>query len=83
MMLAMLTSSRCRVSEHSSTERSTATWSGKARSTSLARAVPAAPATQPSPKMGVRFTSGRSPSRFTRRASSEGVAMPVTVTKKR
>jgi hypothetical protein len=31
MTLAMLTSSRWRVSEHSSTERRTATWSGKAR----------------------------------------------------
>ena len=44
---------------------------------------PAAPATQPSPKMGVRLTSGRSPSRFISRASSDGVAIPVTVTKKR
>ena len=29
--------------------------------------------------MGTRFTSGRSPRRFTSRASSDGVATPVTV----
>ena len=40
--------------------------------------VPAAPATQPRPKEGMRFTSGRSPSRDTSRASIEGAAMPVT-----
>jgi len=31
MMFGIEKSSRCRVSEHSSTESSTATWSGKAR----------------------------------------------------
>jgi hypothetical protein len=31
--------------------------------------------------MGIRFTRGGSPSRFMRRASIDGVATPVTVTK--
>ena len=48
---------------------------------SEARASPAAPAMQPSPKMGVRFTDGFRPSRFTSFASSDGVEIPVTVTK--
>ena len=43
--------------------------------------MPATPATQPSPKMGTRFTSGRSPSRFTSRASMLGVASPVMLVK--
>ncbi len=81
MMLGMERSSRCSVSEQSSTARSTAVSWGAPRSTSDARANPAAPATQPSPKMGTRFTSGRRPSRSTMRPSMEGVAMPVTVTK--
>ena len=42
--------------------------------------MPAAPATQPSPKTGMRFTSGRRPSRGTSRASSDGAAIPVTDT---
>ena len=81
MMFGMERSSRCRVSEQSSTARSTATSPGAPRSVSATRARPAAPATQPSPKIGTRFTSGRSPSGTTSRASIEGVAMPVTVTK--
>ena len=83
MMFATDTSSRWSVSEHSSTASSMARRPGHARSTSLTRAVPAAPATQPSPKIGVRVTSGRKPRRFTNRASIEGVANPVTVTKQR
>ena len=83
MMLAIEASSRCSVSEQSSTESITATCPGKARRTSEARATPAAPAMQPRPKMGVRFTRAGSPSRFMSRASSEGVDTPVTVTKKR
>ena len=43
------------------------------------RATPAAPATQPSPNSGSRFTSGRSPIRLARRASSDGTLSPVTV----
>ena len=57
-------SSRCTVSEHSSTDSSTATWSGLADAGSRAAGrCPAAPATQPSPNSGTRLTSGRSPSR--------------------
>ena len=41
--------------------------------------MPAAPATQPRPKIGTRRTSGRRPSRPAMRASSDGTAMPVTV----
>ena len=40
--------------------------------------MPAAPATQPSPKTGRRLTSGRSPTRPASRASTEGAAIPVT-----
>jgi len=40
--------------------------------------MPAAPPTQPRPKIGVRFTSLRKSSRFASRASSVGTAMPVT-----
>ena len=43
--------------------------------------MPAAPATQPRPKIGVRFTRAGSRRRFISRASIDGVAMPVTVTK--
>ena len=83
MMLGMERSSRCSVSEHSSTERRTAVSPRAPRNTSATRESPAAPATQPSPKIGTRFTSGRRPSGSMIRASMEGVAIPVTVTKKR
>ncbi len=41
--------------------------------------MPAAPATQPSPTIGTRRTSGRSPISEAIRASSDGTASPVTV----
>ena len=41
--------------------------------------MPAAPATQPRPTSGIRFTSGRSPTWAAIRASSDGTARPVTV----
>ena len=41
--------------------------------------MPAAPATQPRPNSGTRFTSGRSPTRAAIRASRDGTARPVTV----
>ena len=44
--------------------------------------MPAAPATQPRPKIGTRLRSLRRPRRLISRASIDGVAMPVTVTKK-
>ncbi len=73
-------SSRWRVSEQSSTDNITETSPGNARSASDARAIPAAPAMQPSPKSGVRLTEGLRPSRFASFASSDGVEIPVTVT---
>src|SRR6202023_882297 len=45
--------------------------------------MPAAPATQPRPKIGMRLTRGGRASRLTRRASIEGGATPVTGTKMR
>ena len=81
MMLGIERSSRCKVSEQSSTASSTATSSRWLRRTSATRASPAAPATQPRPKIGTRFTSGRNPRRSTSSASMDGVAIPVTVTK--
>lgn len=80
MMFWIERSSRWRVRLHSSTESSTATWSGFPRRWSEIRATPAAPATQPSPKIGTRRTSGLSFKRFMSRASIEGVARPVTDT---
>ena len=44
--------------------------------------MPAAPATQPRPKIGVRFTSRGKPMMLARRASMLGQAMPVTEVKK-
>ena len=41
--------------------------------------MPAAPATQPRPTSGIRFTSGRSPTWAAIRDSSDGTASPVTV----
>ena len=78
-MFAADASPRWMVSEHSSTDTSTPTWSGQPRRWSCNRATPAAPATQPSPMSGIRFTSGRRPRRAAIRASSDGTAMPVTV----
>ena len=68
------------VSEHSSTDSSTATSSGWPTRWSCRRAMPAAPATQPSPNTGTRFTSSRRPRRATSRASMLGAPIPVTVT---
>lgn len=48
-------------------------------SESCMRATPAAPATQPRPDSGMRFTSWRSPTRVASRASRVGTASPVTV----
>ena len=62
-MFAALGSSRCTVSEHSSTDSSTATAAGAPRRKSCSRAMPAAPARQPNPYSGTRLTSGRSPIR--------------------
>ena len=44
--------------------------------------MPAAPATQPRPKMGVRLTLVGKGMRLMRRASMVGLAMPVTEAKK-
>ena len=44
--------------------------------------MPAAPATHPRPKIGVRFTSLRNGMRLMSRASMVGLAMPVTEAKK-
>ena len=44
--------------------------------------MPAAPATHPSPKIGMRFRFTGSRIRFISRASTDGLAMPVTDTKK-
>ena len=40
--------------------------------------MPLAPATQPRPNIGIRFTSSRIPSRGTSRASTLGADIPVT-----
>ena len=45
--------------------------------------MPAAPAEQPRPKTGVRFSRSFIFSRFAMRASTLGAAIPVTVTKKK
>ena len=58
-----------------------ATWSGSPRRTSAARATAPTPPAQPSPNSGERRTSARAPSRATRRASIDGVAIPVVVTR--
>ena len=82
-MLATESSARCKVSEHSSDDTTIAIWPGNPRNTSAARTIPATPPAHPRPKIGVRRTSGRIPSRLTIRASRLGVAIPVPVTKKK
>ena len=62
-MFAVLASSRCTVSEHSSTATKMPTAAGKPTSMSCIRARPAAPAMHPRPISGTRFTSGRKPTR--------------------